>query len=36
VSRERIRQIEVRAFERVQKALLSAAANDRDGRALAA
>ncbi|MEK0082549.1 RNA polymerase sigma factor RpoH [Benzoatithermus flavus] len=36
VSRERIRQIEVRAFERVQKAMLAAAANDRGRRALAA
>ena len=29
VSRERVRQIEVRAFEKVQKAMLAAAANDR-------
>jgi RNA polymerase sigma-32 factor len=36
VSRERIRQIEVRAFERVQKAMLAAVANDGGGRSLAA
>jgi RNA polymerase sigma-32 factor len=29
VSRERVRQIEVRAFEKLQKAMLAAAANDR-------
>jgi RNA polymerase sigma-32 factor len=36
VSRERIRQIEARAFERVQKSVLAAAANDRGPGALAA
>jgi RNA polymerase sigma-32 factor len=30
VSRERVRQLEVRAFERLQKAMLAAAANDRE------
>jgi RNA polymerase sigma-32 factor len=29
VSRERVRQIEVRAFEKLQKAMLAAAANER-------
>jgi RNA polymerase sigma-32 factor len=36
VSRERIRQIEARAFEKLQKAMLAAAANDAAGRSLAA
>jgi RNA polymerase sigma-32 factor len=36
VSRERIRQIEARAFEKLQKAMLEAAANDAVGRPLAA
>ena len=36
VSRERIRQIEARAFEKLQKAMLAAAANDAAGRPLAA
>ena len=36
VSRERIRQIEARAFEKVQKAMLAAAANDSGRRTLAA
>jgi RNA polymerase sigma-32 factor len=36
VSRERIRQIEARAFEKLQKAMLEAAANDTAGRPLAA
>jgi DNA-directed RNA polymerase sigma subunit (sigma70/sigma32) len=36
VSRERIRQIEARAFEKLQKAMLAAAANDSNGRPLAA
>ena len=36
VSRERIRQIEARAFEKLQKAMLTAAANDAAGRSLAA
>ena len=36
VSRERIRQIEVRAFERVQQAVLSAANRSAAPRALAA
>jgi RNA polymerase sigma-32 factor len=35
VSRERVRQIEVRAFEKVQKAMLAAAANDTARRAAA-
>ena len=34
VSRERIRQIEVRAFERVQKAALASAATRRGGNLL--
>jgi len=36
VSRERIRQIEARAFEKVQKAMLASAANDSGSRTLAA
>jgi RNA polymerase sigma-32 factor len=36
VSRERIRQIEARAFEKLQRAMLEAAANDAAGRPLAA
>ena len=36
VSRERIRQIEVRAFERVQQAVLAAASRSAQPRALAA
>jgi RNA polymerase sigma-32 factor len=36
VSRERIRQIEVRAFEKLQKAMLASAANDAGPPALAA
>ena len=36
VSRERIRQIEARAFEKLQKAMLAAAANDAAARSLAA
>jgi len=36
VSRERIRQIEARAFEKLQRAMLEAAANDTAGRPLAA
>ncbi len=36
VSRERIRQIEVRAFEKLQKAMLASAANDAGRPALAA
>jgi RNA polymerase sigma-32 factor len=36
VSRERIRQIEARAFEKLQKAMLAAAANSTGDRSLAA
>ena len=36
VTRERIRQIEVRAFEKLRAAMLAAAANDAGGRAAAA
>jgi RNA polymerase sigma-32 factor len=35
VSRERVRQIEARAFEKLQKAMLAAAANDRGAAVLA-